>query len=199
MATATGRATANGDIMTKINNAHTDGPTRYIDGEFVVECWCGETFTGQEPGIPQSLQLEHADTYGRTPTEADITAAIARAKDEILGDIADGIVPASVASFSELHDYTDANEYAGFCTSDGDVDWISGDDDGGNRVQNAVDAWIKTGAARAHTFADVDGWAVSAMRGDDVTLSIAIPGENTHMSATLTLDVWRALVASVGA
>jgi hypothetical protein len=31
---------------------------------------------------------------------------------EIVGDVEAGIVPAGVASFSELHDHVDANDYA---------------------------------------------------------------------------------------
>jgi len=138
----------------------------------------------------------------RTPTEADIAAAIARTKREVLADVADGTVPATVADFSELHDYSDANEYGGFCDVEGyaaEVDWSwSGDTDAVNVVQYAVDAWIKAGGARAHTVADVDGWSVTATAADEVTLSIAVPGEGTHMRATLSRDAWRALVASVG-
>jgi len=79
--------------------------------------------------------------------EADrFATAVARCKQEILADIASGRVPATVASFSELHDYVDANEYGG-----GAEDWSeekSGTDefcDFWNRVQNEVDAWIKAG------------------------------------------------------
>lgn len=39
---------------------------------------------------------------------------------DIAADIAAGVVPASVATFTDLHDYVDANEYvAGVPTSDG--------------------------------------------------------------------------------
>ena len=40
-----------------------------------------------------------------------IEYAIERSKAEILEDIASGVVPDTVSSFSELHDYVDANEY----------------------------------------------------------------------------------------
>jgi hypothetical protein len=39
--------------------------------------------------------------------------AIERSKSEILGDVAEGTVPATCASYSELHDYVDANGYGG--------------------------------------------------------------------------------------
>lgn len=72
-----------------------------------------------------------------------IRKAIARSKREILKDVADGIVPVSVRSFSELHDYIDANCYGGLCTQRG---YMNNDD--ANTVQNAVDAWIKVGGIR---------------------------------------------------
>jgi hypothetical protein len=48
----------------------------------------------------------------------NLQETIARMKSEILADIVAGTVPASVSSFSELHDYVDANEYGGFCDDD---------------------------------------------------------------------------------
>ena len=42
-----------------------------------------------------------------------IETAIARGKAEIIADIAEGIVPTTVSTFSELHDFVDANEYGG--------------------------------------------------------------------------------------
>ena len=44
-----------------------------------------------------------------------LDAAVSRAKAEILMDIASGTVPADVATFAALHDYVDANCYAGCC------------------------------------------------------------------------------------
>lgn len=83
-----------------------------------------------------------------TPTLEEIDAAIERAKREVLEDIASGRVPDTVASFSELHDYVDANEYGGLCDA-GPIDWLDPDEvdplDSGNRVQNAVHAWIVGG------------------------------------------------------
>jgi hypothetical protein len=70
-----------------------------------------------------------------------------RMKQEILEDIADGTVPATVASYSELHDYVDANGYGGafedWSWEDGKVPeevvnfW--------NRLQEACDQWLKNG------------------------------------------------------
>lgn len=79
----------------------------------------------------------------------DLGKVIARVKVEIEQDIAAGVVPAEVRSFAELHDHVDANQYGGaaawpseewstdrFCAF-----W--------NRVQNAVDVWLKAGRPAA--------------------------------------------------
>ena len=81
-----------------------------------------------------------------------IPKAVAQAKVEILRDIEEGVVPASVASFGELHDYVDANVYGGitedapWVTPDGslDLEWID-ITDAANEMQNRVDAWLKAG------------------------------------------------------
>ena len=65
-------------------------------------------------------------------------------KREILQDISDGIVPETVSSFSELHDYVDANEYGGFCV-------VGGPNELHKRVtheeidelQTIIDSWMK--------------------------------------------------------
>jgi hypothetical protein len=75
-------------------------------------------------------------------TKTDIEIAVERSKCEILEDIAAGRVSADVASFSELHDYVDANEYGGLCDDDAYGDF---DLDFAVAVQDAVDAWLKTG------------------------------------------------------
>lgn len=41
--------------------------------------------------------------------------AVAAAKREIVEDIASGLVPQTVSTFSQLHDYVDANEYGRLC------------------------------------------------------------------------------------
>jgi hypothetical protein len=71
-----------------------------------------------------------------------VTVVVERCQLEILEDVARGRVPATVRSFAQLHDHVDANDYGGGCEDYDDSDatcrfW--------NRVQNAVDAWIKAG------------------------------------------------------
>ena len=54
--------------------------------------------------------------FNPTPARKEqIKEAVARSKREIIADIASGRVPATVKTFSELHDYVDANEYGGLC------------------------------------------------------------------------------------
>ena len=43
----------------------------------------------------------------------EVRRIVEQAKREILADVTSGTVPHTCASFSELHDYTDANGYGG--------------------------------------------------------------------------------------
>ena len=65
---------------------------------------------------------------------------IRQAKVEILADIAKGIVPSTVGSFGELHDYVDANYYGGLF----DVPFGAGSLLV-NPLQDALDRWIREG------------------------------------------------------
>lgn len=83
------------------------------------------------------------------PALADFSAdelhrVVERAKAEILADVASGTVPRTCASFSELHDYTDANGYGGAFGRPFD----NNETDFWNAVQTAVDGWIKQGGLR---------------------------------------------------
>lgn len=70
---------------------------------------------------------------------------VRRAKLEILRDIREGIVPKDIASFSDLHNYVDANYYGAAFDPDAPHTSFSNDDDINfwNNVQGAVDEWIK--------------------------------------------------------
>ncbi|MBX3497562.1 MAG: hypothetical protein KF769_15110 [Parvibaculum sp.] len=84
-----------------------------------------------------------------------------RMKAEILADVEKGIVPASVSSFSELHEYVDANLYGGTEALLEELDSEAPDTDEGhsgalaalcdlaNPAMNAVDAWIRSGGIAA--------------------------------------------------
>ena len=71
----------------------------------------------------------------------DLQETIQRAKAEVVRDIEKGTVPDTVCSFSELHDYVDANSYGGAF----EQDWDNEQTDFWNAVQDAVDAWLKAG------------------------------------------------------
>lgn len=105
--------------------------------------------------------LESQDRSGDYDTvtfEGAVVIVSEWAKQEVYNDVRNGVVPASVGSFSELHDYTDANKYGGA------FDWpsmpsdiaprgesLSSEQDAylslhcrlWNAVQNSVDAWLK--------------------------------------------------------
>ena len=92
----------------------------------------------------KSLDIKLLVVYSQTmniPPWTTLDQAIERSKSEILGDIAEGIIPATCASYSELHDYVDANGYGGAFEHDFDNE----ETDFWNAVQDAVDAWIKAG------------------------------------------------------
>jgi hypothetical protein len=80
-----------------------------------------------------------------TPAWTTLEQAIERSKSEILGDVVGGTVPASCASYSELHDYVDANGYGGSFEHDFDNE----ETDFWNAVQDAVDAWIRAGGLKS--------------------------------------------------
>lgn len=76
----------------------------------------------------------------------DVANIVKRMKGEILGDILNGDVPPSVASFSELHDHVDANTYGGFCDDDFPLDMSDVSQvEAINDCQHEVDEWLKQG------------------------------------------------------
>ena len=88
-------------------------------------------------------------------------SVIASMKLGIINDINAGIIPPTVKSFSELHNYVDANEYGGFCIdtfADELIELFGGRDENErppeafnlfiHEAQNIIDAWIKNASAR---------------------------------------------------
>jgi hypothetical protein len=76
-----------------------------------------------------------------------VDETVKMAQQQILHDIATGIVPGSVGTFGELHNYVDANEYGGLC--DMMSDYRDENDDPSeafsvfcNRVQNTLNEWL---------------------------------------------------------
>ena len=64
---------------------------------------------------------------------------IEQIKREIESDIAAGVIPANVATFSELHDHVDANEYGDLTTKNSGLSF-----DKINVIQGAVDEWLRS-------------------------------------------------------
>jgi hypothetical protein len=108
--------------------------------------------TGREIRIRTAARLRNeASPEGpRTPlrnprahdfSAGELRAVVERAKREVLAHVAAGIVPRTCASFSELHDYVDANGYGGAFERPFNND----ETDFWNAVQDAIDGWIKQG------------------------------------------------------
>jgi hypothetical protein len=102
---------------------------------------------------------------------------IAATKDEITADIAAGLVPETVGSFGELHDYVDANTYA----QDGALD-----PDGGyaewNYITDVLDRWLTVGRpdARAQFALNrmaAQGWEPVGLNGYVWVTLPAAPGD----------------------
>lgn len=101
------------------------------------------------------------DDEKRQHTDAEIDACVEDIKAEILADIGvvtsartHEVMPETISSFSELHDFVDANMYGGLCDPESRSDFSLGDV---IAVQEKVDAWLKDGGHRTtslqeHTF-----------------------------------------------
>ncbi len=101
-------------------------------------------FLQTRPGGLQewSVRFEgDAEDTIRLLTDNDLRdAAIARAKAGILEDMVSGAVPWDVATFSDLHDHVDANEYLIPCAGvEIDVAWLETE---GNAICEAVNKWL---------------------------------------------------------
>jgi len=80
--------------------------------------------------------------YIEQQNELRFNTILETAKAEILEDIKTKLVPRTVADFSELHDYVDANYYGGFCEENYEA---SKDYEFENSVQSALNEWLKNG------------------------------------------------------
>lgn len=77
-----------------------------------------------------------------TASPGAVTIAADQMKAEILADIESGRVPPTVSTFSELHDYVDANEYGGMCDPTQHASWSN---ESVCAVQDIVHAWLVAG------------------------------------------------------
>jgi hypothetical protein len=100
---------------------------------------------------------EYAHRIGSYVSETQpipsLVETLARMEAEIIDDVARGLVPVTCASFSELHDYVDANCYGGFCNMEfGQQHGYPSDDnypqelvDLISEAQAIIDGWIGRG------------------------------------------------------
>jgi small nuclear ribonucleoprotein (snRNP)-like protein len=122
-------------------------------------------------------EFDVTDEFGKT---------VAQMKREIASDVKKGVIPNTVASFGELHDFVDANEYGSLTT---DRCWMSHEQ--ANAVQTTVDLWIKDGA-----LADVQK---GQMREFLVHLNIQIECEEEDIDVeTVEREIQGALEVGLG-
>jgi hypothetical protein len=102
--------------------------------------------------------VDELEVCGEISDAAMLKEVIERMKREVIADVKSGQVPRTTKTFSELHDYGDANEYGGFC-DDAFIDMLTqhfggldkntgmpqGMLDFINAAQDAIDIWIKEG------------------------------------------------------
>jgi hypothetical protein len=119
-----------------------DGDRNYNMG--CVELDCAYAALDVQPHDMIARPWE-VDPYHATPEE--IATAAGQLKAEILADIEGGVIPDTVSDFSVLHDYVDANTYAGFCgaSDGGGVDRSSWDSGSLSATQDVVQAWLEEG------------------------------------------------------
>jgi hypothetical protein len=121
-------------------------PERYVK---MHDSWGDDEFIVVHAYDPLNPDEGEHVAYLRTAEEAftafqnweRIEATAQRAELEILDDIADGTLPATVGSFSELHDYVDANCYGGLCDEEESNPNLSLFET--CAYQDLVDAWLR--------------------------------------------------------
>ena len=133
------------DAACGVRVPNSANPLEALTNEQVVLVWAhvDETVSGKAR-IECSVQLNPCRQILITPMWTTFEQAIERSKLEILGDVAEGTVPPTCASYSELHDYVDANGYGGAF----EHDFENEETDFWNAVQDAVDVWIKAGGLK---------------------------------------------------
>lgn len=98
--------------------------------------------------------------------EAHLSRVVGIAKEEIFRDMVKGYVPLDVPDFATLHDYRDANMYGDLdheCqVASRDGQWPETEDDKcvdfWNRLQDALDKWIKEGGLPAMAVGRLKEW-----------------------------------------
>ena len=104
--------------------------------------------------VPADNRAEDIDAL--TP-EAALPVVVRWAAEQILADVAGGVVPPSVESFAALHDHVDANGYGGAfdwpgpwpCDEPGES-YVNDHCRFWNAVQDRLDTWIRSGGIREH-------------------------------------------------
>lgn len=119
-----------------------------------------------------------------TIIEAAVAAAVERGKREIIEDVRAGRVPREVATFSELHDHVDANEYGGLCDPDTPEFMWTDDLAFPRAVQDQLNEWIADGGVEE---------AVAAPRIVVIHLNAEVVGDDPRTEYEIVSAVEAAL------
>lgn len=128
-----------------------DATTTLGDGTPACErCKTDARAYGHLHGIDDST---YSDAYMARVNARDLPAVVAMMRAEVLACIRSGQIPQDVRTFSDLHDYVDANEFGGFCDPRCTLD-VGEDRDCAfvNDAQDAIHYWLQ--ALRPHVYAD---------------------------------------------
>lgn len=148
---------------------HSNVPNNTIDRQPFLFKLC-DVFESDNPHFNRTRFLQGCEPGQIGPNSApddftnkesfktEISEGVRKVKGDILADIASGNVSGTVKSYSELHDYLDANDYIHFIYVDQGVFTQSGDIAKGlespegslattiaNAVMEEVDTWLANG------------------------------------------------------
>lgn len=126
--------------------------------------------------------------------KSDLPATIARIKLEIMEDVRVGRIPSTVASFVQLQDFVDANEYGGFCEdqlADAMILEFGGRDEHEGMPQGMLD-FINAAQGKIDEWLAAGGIANFGLLPAPVTLA-------THEAAAHTKGPWITFVTPEGA
>lgn len=135
------------NLVRVINQNHEWGDcTKYSTLDGPAHCHCALQVAATRTGEARTCRW---DGIVEQPSQvggvyATLAVLVARMKQEIVDDMAEGTVPATVRDFASLHDYVDANEYGGLCSDNAHLstEFVA-------VAQHAVDGWLRSRASGA--------------------------------------------------
>lgn len=141
---------------------HPDKKQREMnwEGRFIVIANDTEENLCTTDDVQEALDAMVKHLYKRT---------VQRMKREIVIDVRLKKIPKTVTSFSELHDYVDANEYGGFCDDNGILDSLIQFYGGRDLNEGIPDGAMKF---MNDAQSEIDGWLCSSLMLAEIKKSI---------------------------